>query len=104
MKAIETKYLPATNFKGSRIKASTEGGNSLTIGFPHELSGVNCHAMAAFKLCDAMGWNHDDKDHPLSSESLTWGGTKAGYVFCFSTSQVTRDDVKAPAGAYPDGE
>ena len=36
MKAIETKYLPATNFKGTRIKAYAEGGNSITVGRYHE--------------------------------------------------------------------
>ena len=103
MKAIETKYLPATNFKGSRIKAFTEGGNSLTIGYPHELSGHHCHALAAFKLCDKMGWNAEN-GVGSTSESMTWGGTKGGYVFCFNASQVSRDDVKAPAGAYPNSE
>lgn len=32
MQAIQTKYLPATNYRGSRIKATCERG-SLTIGY-----------------------------------------------------------------------
>ena len=45
MQAILTKYIPATNFKGSRIKAQCERG-SITISYPHELSGADCHIAA----------------------------------------------------------
>ena len=75
MKAIETKYLPATNFKGSRIKAYAEGGNSVTIGYPHELSGEDVFRKAAVMLCEKLGWSTD-----------ILGGSKAdgnGYVFVF---------------------
>ncbi len=76
MKAIETKYLPCTNTRGSRIKAFTEGGNQITIPYPHELSGVDVHAKAAVELCIKMGWKG----------KLISGGTKNGYVFVFSQS------------------
>lgn len=56
MQAITTKYLSATNSRGSRIKATCAAG-SVTIGYPHELSGMNCHAAAAKALVDKMGWN-----------------------------------------------
>lgn len=71
-KAIETKYLPATDTKGSRIKAYHEGGMSVTIPYPHELSGADCYWEAARKLIERMGWTGTD-----------WyvGGTKGGYVF-----------------------
>ena len=75
MKAIETKYLPVTNFKGSRIKAYTEGGNSVTIGYPHGLSGEDVFRKAAVMLCEKLGWSTD-----------ILGGGKAdgnGYVFVF---------------------
>ena len=49
MQAIETKYLPATNTRGSRIKATCERG-SITIPYPHELSGDACHIAAADTL------------------------------------------------------
>lgn len=49
MQAIITKYLPATNFRGERIKASCKRG-SLTIGYPHELSGNACHTEACSQL------------------------------------------------------
>lgn len=57
MKAIQTKYLGATNQRGSRIKACTEGGNTITIPYPHELSGDAVHRLAAQALCDKLGWN-----------------------------------------------
>lgn len=49
MQAITTKYLPATNFKGSRIKAECERG-SITISYPDELSGDACHIAAVDAL------------------------------------------------------
>ena len=56
MQAIITKYLSATNSRGSRIKATCAAG-SVTIGYPHEFSGMACHAAAAKALVDKMGWN-----------------------------------------------
>lgn len=55
MQAIITKYLSATNSRGSRIKATCAAG-SVTIGYPHELSGMACHAAAAKSLVDKLGW------------------------------------------------
>lgn len=49
MQAIITKYLPPSNVRGARIKASCERG-SVTIGYPHELSGDKCHVAAADAL------------------------------------------------------
>jgi hypothetical protein len=43
--AIFTKYFPATNVRGSRIKAYCERG-SLTTSYPDELSGEAVHAYA----------------------------------------------------------
>ncbi len=77
MKAIETKYLPATNFKGTRIKAYTEGGNSITVGRYHErlgqLEGEALEKEVAVMLCEKMGW----------STELLGGATKAGHAFVF---------------------
>lgn len=49
MQAIQTKYIPATNTRGSRIKATCERG-SVTIPYPDELSGHACHIAAADAL------------------------------------------------------
>lgn len=76
MKAIVTKYLSATNSRGSRIKASAEGVKSITIGYPHDLSGEDCHKAAAVELCKKYGW----------SVNLVGGGLPncEGYAFCFA--------------------
>ena len=55
MQAIQTKFLPCTNTKGSRIKAFCAAG-SLTISYPHELSGQACHRKAAEALAVKLGW------------------------------------------------
>ena len=57
MQAIHTKYLPATNTRGSRIKATSAAG-SVTIPYPHELSGQAVHRAAADALVAKMGWTY----------------------------------------------
>jgi hypothetical protein len=74
MKAIQTKYIGPTNFRGSRIKASDGDKNSITISYPHELSGEDVHRKAAEALRDKMGW----------TGNLVGGGLKNGYVFVFT--------------------
>lgn len=73
MKAIITKYLPCTDTRGSRIKASDEDGNSVTIPYPHELSGEEKHRAAADALCKKMGW----------TGKMIAGSLKNNYVFVF---------------------
>lgn len=53
--AIITKYLPATNYKGSRIKATASAG-SVTIPYPHAASSNDCHKLAAVALAKRLGW------------------------------------------------
>jgi len=53
MQAITTKYLSATNNRGSRIKATCDRG-SITIPYPHELSGDAVHITAVFALVAAF--------------------------------------------------
>ncbi len=80
MKAITTKYLPATNTntKGSRIKAFDCDGNQVTIPYPHELSGEDCYRLAAVKLSEKMEWSWGE---------LVGGGIKNGYVFCLKLQE-----------------
>jgi hypothetical protein len=79
MKAIETRYIPATNTRGSRIKAYAEGVKPLTIPYPYELSGTAVHAEAALALARRMGW----------TGTLVSGGKadQTGEVFCFLDSE-----------------
>jgi hypothetical protein len=76
MIAIETKYLGPTNSLGSRIKASTESGHSVTVPYPYERNeGAEAHSVAAVALARKAGWtNHG---------ALIGAATKAGYVFVF---------------------
>jgi hypothetical protein len=46
---IRTRYLSPTSARGSRIKASCKAG-SITIPYPHELSGADCHVHAVKAL------------------------------------------------------
>lgn len=57
MKAIRTKYLCPTDYRGARIKASEPDGQSVTIPYPYELSGEDAHRVAAKALRDRMGWS-----------------------------------------------
>jgi hypothetical protein len=70
--AIETKYLKATNVRGSRIKATALAG-SLTVGYDSALDGPANHAAAAQAFIARLGW----------TGTFAQGGNAAGngYVF-----------------------
>src|SRR5208282_2036790 len=84
MKAIKTKYKGPTNTRGSRIIASDEDGNRVTISYPYQLSGEAVHLAAAKALCDKMGWTGD----------LIGGSLKNGYVFVFSNEPIAGTNGK----------
>jgi len=94
MKAIRTKYLGPTNYRGARISASDEDGNRITIPYPHELSGEAVHRKAADALCTKMHW----------CGRLIGGSLKNGYVFVFDpdkrftiNDQMRPEDLVNPA-------
>jgi hypothetical protein len=80
MQAIITKYFGPTNSRGSRIKAQCAAG-SITIDYPHELSGMDCHAAAAKALVHKLGWDNENYGDLL-------GGTlhNGDYVFVFDNA------------------
>lgn len=92
--AIQTVYLPATENKGERIKASCERGQ-ITVDYPHELSQSEAHAYACRRLC--AKFSHEDciKYGPeCSFVGNPWmrrmvGGScpanKRGYIFVFAS-------------------
>lgn len=85
MKAITTKYLPATNTKGARIAAFDGDENRVTISYPHELSGVHVHLKAVRALCEKMEWKG----------TLHSGWQKPGvYVHVFSGQTFSRDPAE----------
>lgn len=78
MQAIYTKYLGPTDARGSRIKATSASGQSVTIGYPHDKrEGAEAHAQAALALCQKLEW----------SGELIAGALHDGYVFVFSTGE-----------------
>ena len=80
-KVIETKFLGPTTNRGARIKASDNNGNSITRGYPHELSGAQCHLHVAATLQEKMGWEGQ----------LVGGWTKQGCAFVL----VPESEVRA---------
>ena len=58
MQAIITKYYGPTDTRGSRIGAKCNAG-TISIPYPHELSGEACHLAAAQALADKLGWTSD---------------------------------------------
>jgi hypothetical protein len=76
--AIETKYHGPTDTKGSRIGAVSASGIKVYIDYPHELSGVNCHAKAAERLARQLEWLMPEDR--FEAEYMA-GRTRSGYVF-----------------------
>jgi hypothetical protein len=71
MQSIQTKYLPATNHLGARIKATCERG-SITISYPYDLSGDEVHREAV----RALVWRfieEDKKQNATPPASNPWG-------------------------------
>lgn len=58
MDAIETRFLPATNTRGSRIKATTLGNHvvSLTLSYDHAMNSWDNHRAAAEALIAKLQW------------------------------------------------
>jgi len=83
MIAIHTKFVSATNTRGSRIKSYTSSGFTATIPYPHEKSYELCHFEAVKALVEKhnLDWNLDDMRYGDSADGK-------GYVFCFNHSIV----------------
>ena len=78
MQAIKTKYIPATETKGSRIKA-TAASKSLYLPYPHELSGQAVYRAAAEALAQKLGWSGE-----LLGGTISTGET----VFVFNSAEA----------------
>jgi len=81
MIAIQTKYMPATNTRGSRIKAWTSNGHSVTVPYPHELSFEKAYFWAVRELVAKYNFDWNIKH-------MRYGAIDDGYVFCFDSSKV----------------
>jgi hypothetical protein len=69
MQAIHTKYMPRTDKRGSLIKAKCERG-SITIPYPHELSGDSVHRLAVMKL--VWKFIEEDNKNGITPEASVW--------------------------------
>lgn len=81
MQAITTKYIGPTNTKGSRVKATTESGVSITLSWDSSLNSDENHVRAAKRLCSKMDWLMD-------GEKLIGGHIEHGMVFVFLRGAV----------------
>lgn len=71
MQAIQTKYLPATNTRGYRTKATCAAG-SVTVDNRSD-SGIDAnHKRAAVKLCRKLGWEGYLEGGTLPDGSMAW--------------------------------
>lgn len=77
--AITTKYIPATDKRGSRIKATHANGESTTIGYDSALSSERNNVLACRVLASKLGLRN----------RWVGGSTREGYVF------VNGDDAQA---------
>jgi hypothetical protein len=59
MQAIVTKYLPATNIRGSRVKASC-AAKSIIRHWDSALNADQNHMAVAKELATMLGWNYGD--------------------------------------------
>lgn len=73
MKAIETRYIGPTNTRGSRLVATAEGGNRVTLSYDYELNSDQNHEMAAYHLMAKLDWTGE----------MVGGHTAKGMVWVF---------------------
>jgi len=69
--AIVTRYLGATNHRGARIKATCDRG-SITISYPYDKSGAECHREAVEAL--VARFDAEDVEKYGSPDAAHWGG------------------------------
>lgn len=99
MQAIITTYHPATNCRGSRIKAECERGK-LFLSYPHELSGDAVHRASVDALTDRFA-DEDLKKYGMPIDGNPWklpyvtGGIPGGQCVHVFLSQPAMDQASA---------
>ena len=78
MKAIQVKYLPATNSKPSRWKAWAFGGLSVILSYDHSLDGMGNARKAAEALLARMD------QHTRKPAKITGAGSLPNQDFVFT--------------------
>ena len=96
MQTIETKFFGPGNVRGSRIKATSTSGESVTVSYDHALSSDENHHRAAIALARKLGW----------TGRMVYGGAQRGrgnvYVFmpksARETIRLSRGDMRRTRG------
>jgi hypothetical protein len=71
MKAIQTKFINPTDFKGARVKAWVKG-NAATVPWDHGLEVVDNHAAAARAIAASLSWSGRLVGGTLPDGSMAW--------------------------------
>ena len=80
MRTISTRFLPTTNTKPTRIKATvSEGKQSVTVSYDHGMNAEQNHKAVATALMHKLGWEG----------RMLGGHTGTGMVFVFDTDIYT---------------
>jgi DNA-directed RNA polymerase subunit M/transcription elongation factor TFIIS len=82
MKAIATKYHPATNHRGARITARDCDGNQVTISYDYGMNDTDQHHEALKALVEKKGWDVDP-------EQFVGGEVQKGMVWVHSNLVCT---------------
>ena len=83
MQTITTKYLGATNYRGSRIKATTSSGISKTISWSYAESTLQNHKNAVHELNKQLGWTGT-----MLEGSPTDSGYKSIWIFLEGSDRI----------------
>ncbi len=83
MQAIHTKYVPASNTKPSRIRATSDSGLTIIVSRDDSFTGhmVHFQAVKALVTKHKLDWNIDN---------MCFGGSSdgKGFTFVFADSKV----------------
>ena len=85
MIAIHTKFLPATNTKGERIKAYTNASSfAVTISYDYGMTNLGAHVAAVRELTRK-------NDLPWDIDTMRYGDSAdgRGFTFCFDASTIS---------------
>jgi len=96
MQSISTRYLGPTDFRGSRVKAITSSGLSITISWDDALDLDGNHDAAAIALVRKLGWDNPERTHnrepgPFMYRGAAPGGRGNVYVFPCEDEKVCFD-------------
>lgn len=93
VKVIHTKYIGPTNYRGSRVKATDDLKNSVTLPWDAALSVEANHTRAANKLLKQVEHKHESglKDDAFTQHVIVGiGSWENGYIFTSTRKTFTR--------------